>query len=252
MNPNPYAAPAQPYAPSPPPPPGAGQPGPLDASEAFSIAWDLFKRFGGPLVAATLVGGVIQTIPGQIPNILFALHATDKVTTIVLRVAAFLVVSVIGAYFHVGLVRMSIQAARGQQPSFGLLFAGGDRFGAMLGLYGITGLLVLVGCAALIVPGIFLGIALSFASFYLVDANLGPVKAIEASVAVVRVQWGQAFLFWLLYFLVATAGMLLCCVGYLASLPLAELAAAVAFVKISGRGALPLVQPPDAWTAPAA
>jgi hypothetical protein len=251
MNQNPYAAPAQAYAPPPPPPP-TGQPGLFDASEAFSQAWTLFKKNGGPLVGAGFVVGLLGSVPGQIPNGLKAANLIDNTTAGVLSLVILLFIGVMSAFLQPGFLRMALQTARGEQPSFGVLFSGADRFWAILGLNLLTTLLMAVGCAALIVPGVFLAMAVSFASFYVVDANLGPVKAIEASVGIVRVQWGQTFLFWLLFFLVAVGGSFMCCIGYFPAIALGQLAAAVAFIKMSGRGVVPSATAPGGWPAPPA
>jgi hypothetical protein len=251
MNQNPYAAPAQAYAPPPPPPP-TGQPGQLDASDAFSLAWALFKKNGGPLVGAGFFVGILGGVTGQVPNGLKAAHVVDATTAGILSLVTLVFSLALNAFLQPGFVRMALQTARGEQPSFGVLFSGADRFWPMLGLYLLTFLAVVVGCAALIIPGIFLSLAMSFASFYVVDAKLGPIEAIKASFGIVRVQWGQVFLFWLLFTLVGVGGMLMCCVGYFPAIALGQLAAGVAFVKMSGRGVVPPATAPGGWPAPPA
>jgi hypothetical protein len=191
-------------------------------------------------------------VTGQVPNGLRAARLVDANTAAILAILTVVFTWVLNAFLSVGFIRMALQTARGETPNFGLLFSGSDRFWPMLGLSFLSALLVLVGCGALIVPGIFLSLAVSFAAFFLVDANLGPIKAIEASVGIVRVQWGQTFLFWLLCGLVAVAGMLMCCVGYFPALALCQLASAVAFIKMSGRGAVPPAAAPGGWPAPPA
>ena len=99
--------------------------------------------------------------------------------------------------------------------------------------------------------GLFVYLALSFSNFYVVDARMGPIDAMKSSLEIVKTQWGQVFLFWLLTGLLGVGGMLLCCIGYFAAVPLAQLAAGVAFIRMSWRGVVPPARPPGAWAQPA-
>jgi uncharacterized membrane protein len=257
MNPNPYAAPAQAYAPPPPPPPTLGQPGMLDATEAVSTAWAIFKTQWGPLVGAWVLTSVITMVPGQAPNAMQMSMRGSSTPSNPLNVwivggVAWIVLLALSTFFHVGMVRLVLQAARGETVNFSLLFSGADRFWPAFAVVLLQTVLGLVGCALLIIPGLFVYLALSFSNFYVIDARMGPIQAMKASIGVVKVQWGQIFLFWLLSGLVMFAGLLACCVGYFASVPVAQLASAVAFIRISGRGVVPPVQAPGGWPAPAA
>src|SRR5205085_7587472 len=94
----------------------------------------------------------------------------------------------LSTFLQVGLLRMSLQAARGEKVNFSLLFSGADRFWASLGLMILQTVLVLVGCAALLVPGLFVYLALSFSNFYVVDARMGPIDAMKSSLEIVKTQ----------------------------------------------------------------
>jgi uncharacterized membrane protein len=258
MNPNPYAAPAQAYAPPPPPPPTLGQPGMLDATETISTAWAIFKTKWGPLVGAWVLTSVITMVPGQAPNAAMQMSMKGSSTPPnflnlgLVAGVAWVVLIALSTFFQVGMVRLVLQAARGETVNFSLLFSGADRFWPAFGVILLQTVLGLVGCALLIIPGLFVYLALSFSFFYVIDARMGPIEAMKASIGVVKAQWGQVFLFWLLSGFVMFAGALACCVGYFASVPLAQLAAGVAFIRISGRGVVPPVPAPGGWPAPAA
>jgi uncharacterized membrane protein len=247
MNQNPYAAPALPYAP-PPPPPGSGEPGPLRASDMFSLAWERFKQCWGPPTGAYFIIWIASAATGQAPTVLRMLKLVPQSTLALWQLGTLLVSLVVTSFLHIGFIRMSLQAARGQDPEFGVLFSGADRFLPMLGLTVLTWLLFIVGCAALIVPGVLLMLIFSFAGYYVVDADMGPVQALDASAKATRNQWGEVLVLWVLFTLVAIAGMMLCCVGMIASLPLAQLAVTYAFIRLSGRGSLPPSGLPNEWS----
>ncbi len=248
MNQNPYAAPALPYAP-PPPPPGAGQPGPLRASDAFAQAWERFKQCWGVLVGGYAVVYVLSTGVGQTPTVLGALNVVPQATLVPWKIGAGILSMFVGSFFHVGFVRMTLQAARGEDPEFGLLFSGADRFLPTLGASLLAGVVMCLGCAMLIVPGVLVMLAFSFATYYVIDAGMGPMQALDASVKATRGQWGEVFLLWVLFTLATVAGTLCCCIGLLAALPLGQLAVTYAFIRVSGRGALPPADRPNEWPA---
>lgn len=73
----------------------------------------------------------------------------------------------------------------------------------------IVGVLTLAGCMLFIVPGIFVYQRLRFAKFFVIDKNLGIVKALQASWALTQDAVLQLFGFTLISVLLETLGNLL-------------------------------------------
>jgi uncharacterized membrane protein len=139
------------------------------------------------------------------------------------------------SYLLVGLWRLFLDAARNRPLRFDTLFLGGDRWLPLLGLQLLMVPLLVVSIFLFIVPFVILALALGFAQFYVIDANMGPIEAMRASWEVTKGHRMQLFALALLSFAVLLAGLALCCVGVLASAPIVYLAWAIAFTRISGR-----------------
>jgi uncharacterized membrane protein len=216
--------------------PGDGQPMPWTPSEVLSAAW---KRFGTSwlvLIGAYLVAAILGNLLSWGAQITIAVAHLEKSAVGHLLYGAGLFLSLCASsFFFVGLWRLFLDAARNRPLRFGTLFLGGDRWLPLLGLQLVTLPVLAVGFLFLIVPGVILSLGLGFAQFYVIEANMGPIEAIRASWEVTKGQRGQLFALALLSFLVILAGFAVCCIGALAAGPLAYLAWAIAFTRISGR-----------------
>jgi uncharacterized membrane protein len=242
VNYNPYAAPQAPV----PPPPHAlayGQPQAWTAGEALSIAWSRFKESGVVLVLSVFLFWIIAGIAGQLPNLLTLADGFDSVAArVAITVASFLLQQVVGAFFEVGLTRIWLDTARAKTPELGTLFSGADRFLPILVVNLLVLLCVVLGFVLLIVPAVIVWLGLSLAKFYVVDAGMGPMEAMKASWTATRGQKGELFLLMLAGFGLGLLGILMCCVGILATTPIYYVATAIAFTRISGLGVAP---PPE-------
>jgi hypothetical protein len=237
---NPYAAPqaAPPVAQG---APGGQGPQPWTVGEVLSIAWDRFKQFWPVVVFSYVLSLVIGQIVGGVQQVLIATGAIEPGSSsgISVQIAFFVVGQMVAAYFQVGLTRIHLEAARGQSPSFGLLFSGGDRFLALFAFTLLYGLIVGVGILLLIVPGIFFALAFAPAQFYVVDQRMGPIAAMQASWEATKGQKGDIFLLGLAGFGLGLLGLVMCLVGVFATFPLAMVAYAAMYTRISGNGPAP-------------
>ncbi len=234
MNQNPYA------------PPGAevavaavayGQPQPWTAGEALTLAWARFKEFGLVLVLGYFLSLVISGVAGQTGNIAAlagGVHSAGIAES--LTAAGAVLGQMVAAFLQVGMTRISLDAARGKAPELGTLFAGADRFFPFFILNILMALAIVLGLVLLIVPGIIIGVGLSMAPFYVVEAGMGPIDAMKASWSATRGQRGEVFVLGIAGFGLSLLGALMCCVGLLATTPILYVAMAVAFIRMSGLG----------------
>ena len=233
---NPYAAPQA--VPQVAPSRGAGQPMDWEPSEVLKLAWDRFGRYWFVIVVGYVLEFVITQGISQGPVLAMKFGAFGGDKTLVaglVRLVGSIVGGVLGAFFMVGLLRVCLDAARGKPVRFATLFLGGDRFVAMLGLYFVMTLLIGLGCLLFLVPGIILAFAWSFAPFYVVDANLGPIAAMRASWHTTSGQKGKIFGFSLLSMGIGLLGIVACLIGIIPAMSLVYVAWAAAFTRASGR-----------------
>jgi hypothetical protein len=256
MIPNPYAPnPLPPYGGSPPggSPPPTGPASEWTTRDLVSASWEVFSRHAPVLIAAnTLVLIVVQLaqFPGMVVAGLGVVGqvqpglVSELMPRVVQTAISIPFVYVATAFFNVGLFRLSLQAARGEEPKFAVIFSGADRLLPTLGLNLVMGLGIFVGFVLFIVPGVILSLGWSLAPYYVVDANLGPIEALGASWEATK-GWRPAIS---LVFLAASgillAGLACCCVGVIAAAPLAMVLYAMMYLKLRGNvGA----EPPDPY-----
>lgn len=256
---NPYGAPAaqgpSPFAPPPPP----GTPQPWEAGEVVGRAWEIVKVHWVPLVFAMMIGGVAASLPQQVSNVYRGVQHHGEFdfedpVLIVLTAGGALVSWVLQAFFQAGFTKMFASAARGGTPEFAHLFAGGPRFFAMLGGMLLHGLLVILGFALLVVPGVILALGLMLYPYYIVDRGLGPVEALKASWDATMGHKGKLFVLGLYSFGIALVGFLACCVGSLPAMAIISVAQAVVYVRLTGTesvaGPPAGYGPPPSWGPP--
>jgi uncharacterized membrane protein len=117
-----------------------------------------------------------------------------------------------------------------------MMFSGGDVYLKMLATRILQTFAALIGCLLLIVPGVILTTGFSQAEYYVADAGLGPIAAMRESWRVTDGQKLPLFGFALLARVIMVAGLFACCLGLFVSIPFGEIATAIVFVRMSGRG----------------
>ncbi len=148
---------------------------------------------------------------------------------------AGIVALVAGMIMDVGLAAISLRFADGRTARVTDLFIhyplAPTYFIATL----LATLMVLVGLALLIVPGIFLMILFLFYAYHIVDDGAGVVVSLRQSAATTRGARWRLFLFGLLTVLINVAGFLCLVVGLLLTVPATLLAYAYAFRQLQAR-----------------
>jgi uncharacterized membrane protein len=244
VNYNPYAAPQAPATP-PPPPSGFGPPQPWTTSDALRVAWERFKVHGGILILAHFTYTALVVVLGQVANVPVWLHVVDINTPAYFGVlgGGTVFTQVLAAFFNVGLTRMWLDVARGVPPKFETLFSGGDRFLPMLGLNIVFGIAVAVGCVLFIVPGVLMMLTYQFAPYYVVEGRMGPIEALQKSWEVSAGQRLEVLVLVLAGVGLSLLGIVMCCLGWLVTVPIYWVATAVAFTRVAGMSVAPIVPP---------
>ena len=108
----------------------------------------------------------------------------------------------------------------------------------LLGL--VMNLLVLIGLALCIIPGIFLQVAWLFAIALVIDRRMNFWDAMELSRKMVCKHWFIVFAFLIVYGLVVVAGLIACCIGILFTAPIGIAATGCMPMKPSSPGRKPV------------
>ncbi|MCA9632475.1 MAG: hypothetical protein KC766_32705, partial [Myxococcales bacterium] len=147
MTDNPYAAP---QFPGDLPPTGGGihgPPGHWTPTEVVGSAWEIFKKHWAVLFGGVFLVSVIAGVPGYIASAIQGGAQLEPGTSeyVLVQAVGTLLDNLLSLFFSVGQIRLYMQAARGQNPDFGVLFSGMDRFGAIFVMGLIAGILYLIG-----------------------------------------------------------------------------------------------------------
>lgn len=161
-----------------------------------SLVWQLCVAILGALLVAWLAPAPPAELPTTLPmlKVYLAQHAGDSVY--------HLLANLLCLPFLAGLYMVAVRAAADQSYGFGMLFG---YFGKLLPLF-VIGLLLLIllsiGFALLIIPGVYLLISYQLAIPLLVERGLSPWQAMEASRKAIGQHWFKVFFLNLLLWLI--------------------------------------------------
>jgi len=238
---NPYAPPGHDDGGYPAPAVAAvGPPQPWEVGEVCRIGWEVIKR-EPMLIVAQLIAFIAPQALGSITSVIEAAGVLEagSVPALLLQLAFTLVSVCISWYLQVGMLRMFLAAVREQPAPLSLLFSGADRVLTMFGAMFLNGLAVALGLMLLVVPGIIVGLGLCLCKFYVVDREQGAVESLQSSWRDTAGNRLDLFVFALVYLALALAGACMCGIGMLVTVPIAEAALTVIYLRRTGQARAP-------------
>jgi hypothetical protein len=234
---NPYAPPGA--APPPPPGPTLDARGPIawSTGDVMGLGWQGFKQHAVVLFFAFFLGGILSSIPSELPEILGAAEVMDResVEFQIVNLLCAIIAIAVSTFFEAGYIRMAVTTATGGTPTFGQLFSGGDRFFPLLGANLLIGMAAGLGLMFCIVPGVLLMIGFAFAPYLVVEARMGPIQAMTESWRLAKGQWANIFVFGIAAIGVSLLGLVACCIGVYAAYAVISVAFAIAYLRVTGR-----------------
>jgi uncharacterized membrane protein len=200
-------------------------------TDAITYGWRGFTANIAPLAIIGLVLLVVSILTNFL-TIGFDSWLLDLVASAVALFISFMI--------SLGLIRAALIIVDGGHPTLDQVVSTRD-----LGPYIVASLLVSVivtiGLLLCVIPGIVAGFLLQFFGYAIVDGKTAsgapqssPIGALRTSFEVVTANFGPLILLALLCFVVNVAGLLLCGVGLLVSLPVTSIAIAYAWRHFSG------------------
>ena len=183
-----------------------------DAGSYIRRGWDIFQDNMGMFIAYTVLMILISVFAAFIPF------------------GSLLVSGPLTAGFYI----VANKISKGEPYEFGTFFKRFDFFVPLLLYSLIAGIFTVLGLLALIVPGIYLAVAYTFAPLFIVFAKMEFWDGMEFSRKLITKNWWNIFGFILLIFLINLAGTLAFFVGLLFTIPLTYCAIYAAFEDIVG------------------
>ena len=128
---------------------------------------------------------------------------------------------------------MTLGVARGQRVEFGALFAGGPWFWRVVLCNILYGLMVLLGCIAFIIPGIYLAVRFWPATYFIVDRDCDVMQSFSLAGEHMEGNKLACIGVFFMGFLVAALGMLLFCVGFIFAYPVITTMSTIAYLMMT-------------------
>lgn len=183
-----------------------------DAGAYIRRGWEIFQQDMGMFIAYTVLTLAISLVAAFIPF------------------GPLLVSGPLTAGFYI----VANKISKGETYGFGTFFKGFDFFVQLLLYTLIGGIFIALGLLALIVPGIYLAVAYTFAPLFIVFAKMEFWDGMEYSRKLTTRKWWNIFGLILLLMLINMAGALAFLVGLLFTVPLSYCAIYAAFEDIVG------------------
>ncbi len=204
-------------------PAGEIRPTRIGFGETLSRAWAVFSDswlvvlgafllmllvyFAGYFVMATIAAGI-------------GIAIQDRDAARILAQAAQFGAALLSLWLNIGLQLFALGVARGEQPRYGLLFAGGPRLLPVIGCFLLTGLVVFGGTLLLIVPGVIFLMMLSQAQLLVIDRQLGVLEAMSLSAKIMAGNKLLVMGIWIITGVLAYLAVLVTCgLGLFAAAP---------------------------------
>jgi len=175
-------------------------------------------------------------------HFLLTVGATFLIHLIVIGVSSIPVAGLLLAYVFVGgLEWMFLKLIRGEKAELGDAFSGFSLAFGPLALFGLVAqLLILLGLALCVLPGIYLAVCwLFFTPLIILDKQLDFWDAMEVARKVVSRHWWQVFGFALVCGLITICGIAVCGVGLVVAMPIIKAATVYAYEDIFGNSSRP-------------
>lgn len=216
-------------------------PGKLDAANAVSATWKIFKENMGTTIGLVILTGILSLLT-QLPSIALTVMAQFAVangedpnayelgSTIVGWAG-----TVVGWYFAVGLQIALLKIARGQEAAVGDLFGGGKYYLRMIGASLLYTIATLVGVALCIVPGIYLALMLWPYVFILVDEDAPGIECLSRARELTKGNMMASFAMVVNAIGIFLLGMLACLIGLVVAAPMIALLYAVSYLHLTGQ-----------------
>lgn len=212
----------------------------FSAGAAIRFGWETFKRrpwfFVGSTFLILLAWALCDGFTSGIDAALTGSTENPSIIGTVINLALGTLISMGATAFYL--------AAHDNPDTADLSLLWHPRpFWKYLGASLLLSLAVAIGLVLLIVPGIIFGLMFMFATFIVIERELGPIDAMNASNQLTRGHKWQLLGLVLLLVLINLLGLMALVVGLLVSIPVSTLAFVHAYRVLGGK---PEMRPADA------
>lgn len=200
----------------------------FDIVETLQTAWEGVDGYKMPVAIIGAVYFVIYLL-ALMPIVMILGETT--LSGVLQQLVGLLLVPMNAAFFMIGL-----RMANREEINTSMLFAHYDKLLPLAGLQLVIGITVMLGIMLLVVPGIYLAVAVIFAMPLMVEKNMGIVEAFETSRKTVTHHWFKFCALWLALGMIMFVSMLPLGIGLFWTTPMAMILAGQIYQRVFGLG----------------
>lgn len=219
----------------------SGEPKSLELGRTMSLAWDIFKENLPVPVGAVFITSTcaVVWVYGTVTSIFSLIAGIDQNKEVLLvlsavagvfAVASFLILAFIGP----GYAKVLLNAVRGEEVSFGMLFSGGRFVLRNLGASVVFIVAILIGSMICVIPGVIVMLMWWAYQFILIDEDTPALTSLSRSKELMDGRWADVFLIGLIAVILNFAVSTACCVAGVFSQAYLGILMAVTYVKLKG------------------
>ena len=134
----------------------------------------------------------------------------------------------------VGLGLLGIRRAAGKETPVSTLWEPYSQAIPLIVMFLLMAVLVVAGFFLLVLPGIYLSVAYSFAPYLIVEKNMGVWEALETSRKAITQYWWRYFGLMLVFMVLIIIGSIPVLIGLVWALPIVAIATGEVFAKTFG------------------
>ncbi len=204
----------------------------FSAGAAIRYGWETFKRrpwfFVGTALLILVLSGLVDSLTSRGDALVTGSPDHPSGLGLVINLAFGTLLSMGATAFYI--------AAHDNPDAVEISMLWHPRpFWKYLGLSILLAIVIGIGLALLIVPGIILFLMFMFSTIIVIERGLGPIDAMSESRRLTRGHKWQLFTFSVLLFLINVLGLLALIVGVLVSIPVSALAFVHAYRTLGGK-----------------
>lgn len=203
----------------------------FEIGDVIKEAWEKTKGVKGSIIAGiALIYVIVFAIMGG-----FAFLAPGSFS---MSIISQVILTVVLLPMEIGLAMIGLRKSVDQPFKFNMVF---QYFGFIVPLILVTivsYILIMIGLVLLVLPGIYLAIAYSFALMLVVEKKMGLWEAMETSRKAVTKRWFTLFLFWIVMGIILIISMIPIGIGLIWTIPMACVAYGVIYRNMFGVSAI--------------
>lgn len=197
-------------------------------SEAFKAAWKSLKEQIW-IIVGLLVGYVIISLLLSIFTPTTEIGIPKGFTGWIMTLISYL----FSTLFGLGYIKNLLQALDGEEPQFSAYGQQSRKVITAIITSLLYSFLLIIGFALLILPGIYVGIRLQYALFFIVEEDAGIFESLKKSWALTHGQVMPLFVLLLAYIGIIIVGTIALGIGIFIAIPLIGLVAGYIFRKLN-------------------